>query len=222
MDLSKISLRALGMLACLTVVLCSAHAQYRASIQGVVTDPQGSVVSDATVALKNLETGQTLTATTNESGIYNFNGLPPSQYSLTIEKAGFKKKVLDDVGVIAEQANAVNVQLEVGQISDTVTVNGNSTPLIDTETSSLSGTVIVRRSKNCHPLDAIPFSCCSSRPEPLAMVPNQPAAERQICLLPPSAAPAALTAFLRQRTAGKLWRAVRATVRTTTPSTAWA
>ena len=141
MDLSKISLRALGMLACLTVVLCSAQAQYRASIQGVVTDPQGSAISGATITLKNLETGQILTATTNENGIYNFNGLPPSQYALTLEKEGFKKKVLDEVGVIAEQANAVNVQLEVGQISETVTVNGNSTPLIDTETSSLSGTV---------------------------------------------------------------------------------
>lgn len=141
MDLFKISLRALGMLACLSVVLCSVHAQYRASIQGVVTDPQGSAVSSATVTLKNLETGQILTATTNESGIYNFNGLPPSQYALTVEKVGFKKKVLDHVGVIAEQANAVNVQLEVGQNSETVTVNGNSTPLIDTETSSLSGTV---------------------------------------------------------------------------------
>src|SRR6202022_3128480 len=54
---------------------------------------------------------------------------------------GFKKKVLEDVGIIAEQANAVNVQLEVGQVTDTVTVNGDSTPLIDTETANLSGTV---------------------------------------------------------------------------------
>src|ERR1700719_1847609 len=114
MDLFKASLRALGMLACMTVVLCSAHAQYRASIQGVVTDPQGSVVSGATVTLKNLDTNQTLTATTNDNGIYNFNALPSSKYSLTVEKAGFKQKVLDNVGVIPEQANALNIQLEVG------------------------------------------------------------------------------------------------------------
>src|SRR5260370_8762856 len=61
MDLFKKSLRVLGMLACMTVVLCSAHAQYRASIQGVVTDPQGSAVSGATLTLKNLDTNQTLT-----------------------------------------------------------------------------------------------------------------------------------------------------------------
>jgi hypothetical protein len=121
--------------------MCSARAQYRASIQGVVTDPQGSAVSGATVTLTNLDTNQTLTATTDDSGIYNFNALPPSKYSLSVEKAGFKKKVLDTVGVIAEQANALNLQLEVGVISETVTVNGDSTPLIDTETANLSGTV---------------------------------------------------------------------------------
>jgi hypothetical protein len=141
MNVLKISLRALGLLACLAVVLCSAHGQYRASIQGVVTDSQGAVVSGATITLQNLETGQSLTATTNENGIYNFNGLPPSRYSLTVEKAGFKKKVLGDVGVIAEQANAVNIQLEVGEVTQTVTVTGNSTPLIDTETSNGGGTV---------------------------------------------------------------------------------
>src|SRR4029077_2476608 len=118
MNGSKISQRALGILVCLTLVLCSAHAQYRASIQGVITDPQGGVVSAATVTLTNHETGQTLTTTTDENGIYNFSGLAPSPYTLTVEKAGFKKKVLEDVGVIAEQANAVNIQLVVGEASD--------------------------------------------------------------------------------------------------------
>src|SRR5579872_2871064 len=141
MIVSRISLRALGMLACLTLAACSAHAQYRASIQGVVTDPQGAAVSGATVTLKNLETSQTLIATTDDSGIYNFNALPPSKYSLTVEKAGFKKKFLENVGVIADQANALNVQVEVGQVTESVTVNGDSTPLIDTETANLSGTV---------------------------------------------------------------------------------
>jgi len=121
--------------------MCSAHAQYRASIQGVVTDPQGELVSGASVTLKNLDTNETLTATTDENGIYNFNALPPSKYSLAVEKTGFKRKVLDNLGVIAEQANAVNIQLEVGQIAETITVNGDSTPLIDTETANLSGTV---------------------------------------------------------------------------------
>jgi len=126
---------------CLSVSAAAVLAQYRASIQGVVTDPQGAVASGVTVTLTNLETNQSLTATTNENGIYNFNALPPSKYSLAVEKTGFKKKVLDNVGIIPEQANAVNIQLEIGQVTESVTVSGDSTPLLDTETSNLQGTV---------------------------------------------------------------------------------
>jgi len=141
MTLSKLALRGIILLVPMIFVLSTAHAQYRASIQGVVTDPQGAAVSGATVTLKNLETNQTLTATTDDSGIYNFNALPPSRYSLTVDKTGFKKQVLENVGLIADQANALNLQLEIGQVAETVTVNGDSTPLIDTETANLSGTV---------------------------------------------------------------------------------
>jgi len=141
MDLFKISLRVLGLLACMTVVLCSAHGQYRGSIQGVVTDPQGGAVSGATVTLKNLDTNQTLTATTDANGIYNFNALPPTKYSVTVEKEGFKKKILDNLGIIPEQANAVNIQLDLGVISESVTVSGDSTPLMDTQTASINGVV---------------------------------------------------------------------------------
>jgi len=141
MTVSKFALRALGILVCLTFVVCSANAQYRASIQGVVTDPQGAAVSGAAVTLKNLDTNQVLTATTDGNGIYNFNALAPTKYSLTVEKAGFKKKILDNLGIIPEQANAVNIQLDLGVISESVTVSGDSTPLIDTETASINGVV---------------------------------------------------------------------------------
>src|SRR5712664_2411143 len=134
MSLSKLSLRAIPLLACAVFFAAAAHAQYRASIQGVVTDPQGAVVSGATLTLKNLDTNQTLTTTTDDNGIYNFNALPSSKYSLTIEKTGFKKRVIENVGLIAEQANALNIQLEVGQVTESVSVMGHPTPLIDTET----------------------------------------------------------------------------------------
>src|SRR5207253_8194137 len=141
MRLLKNFVRAIAFSVCILSMGVAAHAQYRASIQGVVTDPQGAVVSGATLTLKNLQTNQTLTATTDENGIYNFNALPPNQCSLAVEKAGFKKRVLDNVSVIAEQANALNIQLEVGDVTQSITVSGDSTPLIDTETASLSGTI---------------------------------------------------------------------------------
>jgi hypothetical protein len=133
----------LRVLALLSVcfLLTAAHAQYRASIQGVVTDPQGAVVPGATLALTDKETNRTLTTTSDGSGIFNFNALPPSRYTLTVEKSGFKKKTLDDVAIIAEQANALNVQLDLGQSSETVTVSADTLPAIDTQTAQVTGTV---------------------------------------------------------------------------------
>src|ERR1700683_3251466 len=86
------------------------QAQYRASIQGVVTDPTGAVVSGATVTLTDTGTNQKLTTVTSSSGVYSFNALPPNVFALSVEKAGFKKKALSDVHIVPEQANALNVQ----------------------------------------------------------------------------------------------------------------
>src|SRR5260221_14419228 len=141
MSVYRISLRFVLSLACISLFVFSAHAQYRASIQGVVTDPAGSAVGGATVTLTNEETNQLLTTATNDEGVYNFNSLPPSHFTLTIEKTGFKKKVVQGDAVISEQANSVSITLEVGQAAETLTVSGDSVPLIDTETANLTGTV---------------------------------------------------------------------------------
>ncbi len=134
-------LRTVSIAVCIVLSTVMAHAQYRASIQGVVTDAQGAVVPGATLTLTDKDNNHRLTAATNDGGIYNFSALPPDHYSLTVEKTGFKKKVLDNLGVIAEQANAINVELEVGAGNETVTVSGTEVPLIDTETAQVSGTV---------------------------------------------------------------------------------
>lgn len=132
-----------GLLLAIVCILLasSAKAQFRASIQGVVTDPQGAVVPGVAVTLVNTETGQVATSTTTGQGIYNFNALPPSRFSLTAEKSGFQKKVLLDVQLIPEQANALNIQLSVGVSTETVTVSGTGVPPMDTETASISGTI---------------------------------------------------------------------------------
>lgn len=164
MNLSKRFIRVVVFSVCALFLGAAAHGQYRASIQGVVTDPQGATVSGATVTLTNHETDQTLTTTTNDAGIYNFSGLGPSQYTLTIEKAGFKKKILNDVAVIAEQANALNVQLDVGDVATSVTVSGDSTPLIDTETSNLSATVDAKEFQSLPSFGRDPFQLLQLAP----------------------------------------------------------
>src|SRR5690242_389967 len=97
-----------------------AHAQYRGSIQGVVTDQQGAVVPGATVTLKSQETNREWQAKTNTDGVYNFVELGPSRYSLTVEMGGFKTYTATDVQIISEQSNAFNVHLEVGTAGETV------------------------------------------------------------------------------------------------------
>jgi hypothetical protein len=127
------------MLLALSVV--PAHAQYSASLQGTVADPQGALVPGAQLTLTDSETNRSVTATTTEAGTFSFNELAPSTYTLAITRDGFKKKVLDGIHILAEQANALNVVLEIGGSTETVTVDASQTPTIDTATGSISGTI---------------------------------------------------------------------------------
>jgi len=130
--------------ATLSVFLLSAvfaQAQYRTSIQGVVTDPSGAVIPGATLTLTNPATGEKQVRTSNDAGVYNFNALAVARFRLEVEKDGFQKKVIDNLELIPEQANAVNVQLDVGATSQTVNVDAEAAPLLQTETASVNGVV---------------------------------------------------------------------------------
>jgi len=129
----------LAIFACLSASV--SQAQFRTSIQGVVTDPTGAVIPGATLTLKNLSTNETITRTSGADGVYNFNALPADHFVLTAGKDGFQKKVLDQVQLIAEQPNGINIQLEPGAASTTVTVNGDAIPAIDTQTANTSRTI---------------------------------------------------------------------------------
>jgi len=125
---------------CSVVFLSSAQAQYRASLRGTVTDPQGAAVSGTKVTLLDTNTGRSLVSTSDANGIYQFNALPPAPYRLTAEAQGFKQKVLENVVIIPEQPNGLDLQLEVGAAQETVTVSG-TTQALDTETATISGTI---------------------------------------------------------------------------------
>lgn len=122
-------------------VLPVAEAQYRAGIQGTVTDSTGAAVEGATVTVTSIETGISKQATSDASGVYTVPALAPGRYTLLVEKQGFKKKTVEDVQVAAEQLNSVNVTLEVGAVTESVTVNASELPVIDTSTGTLSGTL---------------------------------------------------------------------------------
>jgi hypothetical protein len=135
----------------------STFAQYRAGIQGSVLDSQGDTINAATVTLTNKETGRVVTVTTDASGVFNFLSLAPGKYSISASATGFKKKELSDITVSAEQIQSVNVTMEVGDISQSVTVNGDVTPPIDTETGQISGTLDAKAIQNLPSLGRDPF-----------------------------------------------------------------
>lgn len=113
-----------------------ASAQFKAALQGTVTDSSGGLVADATVTLTNKETGQTQTATTSSEGFYRFSGLAPGLYSVSAEKANFKKGIVDDLRIAAEVLQGVDIVLTAGVISETVTVTAESAG-IETEDANI-------------------------------------------------------------------------------------
>src|ERR1700722_468672 len=119
----------------------AAHAQFRASIQGTVTDTTGAVIPGANLTLTDTDTNHPITATSNASGVYNFNALPPDHFTLVIDAKGFKSQTIKDVRLTPEQANACNVQLEIGESTTTITVSGDAIAPLETATASTSGVV---------------------------------------------------------------------------------
>jgi len=80
----------------LLLFLGSANAQFKAGIQGTVTDSGGGLVPDAKITLLNTETAKTQETTTGAEGFYRFSGLAPAKYKLTVEKAGYKQAVFNE------------------------------------------------------------------------------------------------------------------------------
>jgi len=118
----------------------TAEAQFKASVQGTVTDTAGAIVAGAAVTLTNTETNQTETTTASDGGFYRFSGLAPGLYTVTVEKEGFKKRVINDVKVDAESIKGVDVQLEAGVITEVVTVTAENVGL-ETEDPNIRKTI---------------------------------------------------------------------------------
>jgi len=136
------AVRVSSVFVCVILSAVMAHAQFRTSIQGVVTDSTGAVVPGATLTLTNPATGETQVRTSSDEGVFNFNALAASaKFRLVAEKQGFQKKVIDNLSLVPDQPNAVNVELGVSASAETVTVNADAAPLLDTETASVSGVV---------------------------------------------------------------------------------
>ena len=115
------------------------------SVRGTVRDPQGNLVSGATVTITDVERNFSRTQTTSEDGTYVFSSLTPSTYTLQVEAAGFKRLAVTDVKALVDTALTQDVALEVGAVSETVNVtSGNDAPL-NTNDASIGNTFESRR-----------------------------------------------------------------------------
>jgi hypothetical protein len=96
------------------------------TITGVVKDPTGAVVAGATVTVKNEATGQTFTATTDGEGVFRTQMLAAGNYTVTVDAAGFKRFAMSGVRVGPVRPAHVSATLDVGGVSETVTVTAKS------------------------------------------------------------------------------------------------
>jgi hypothetical protein len=130
------------LLAFLLLMMAPAlQAQFGGSLTGTVTDQSGAVIPGATVKLANPATQATKTATTNDTGFYTFNELAPGNYTVTVTASGFKAQDFTNVAVTAEQPRGLDVKMTAGGASETVTVNGNQTPILNTSDAQVSSTI---------------------------------------------------------------------------------
>jgi hypothetical protein len=149
--------RPIWILTCLLAALVSVPVQVQAQVSvtatvtGFVTDPSGAYVPGASVTIVNTETGFTRSAETFSDGAYTFPGLPIGTYELTVTKAGFRTYKRSGLTLDVSQVLGVNVELQLGDISQAVEVTAQAT-LLQTETSS-QGQVVEQRRLADLPLD---------------------------------------------------------------------
>ncbi len=149
-----------ALLLAVSLLLVSAGALYAQTatgeVNGVVTDPQGAVVPEASVKLINQATRIETTRSANAAGQFLFVNVQPGVYVLRVEKQGFKSSETPAFDVGVNQARTLNVQLDVGAVAETVEVRAEAA-LVESTSTEL-GSVIHQRVVNDLPLNGRNFT----------------------------------------------------------------
>ena len=131
----------------LLFLLTFAHAafgQTGGTITGLISDPAGAVIANAPVEAKNAATGVVATAATSATGNYVFGALPAGSYEISATVPGFKKYSRTGITVQQLQTTRVDIALEIGASTESVTVNADA-PLLKTESGDVSHNVTTDR-----------------------------------------------------------------------------
>ena len=126
---------------------CGGGARFqsdRGTITGTVADPAGAVVANAPIQAKNLGTGVEYASATSTTGNYTLLQLPPGDYQVTVSVPGFKKYTRSGLTVEVAQTLRIDIALEVGSATESVTVT-ESASLLKTESGELSHNVDVKK-----------------------------------------------------------------------------
>jgi hypothetical protein len=145
---STVFLKSLGLIfiALLLVPNVAFGQAGTSTVGGIVTDPKGQVVAGASVTLTNTGTNTSRTTTTNDVGKYSFEFVQPGDYRVEVEATNFKKSVLNDVHALVANSTTADVQLEIGQVTETVTVSASaSDQLINREDATLGNTFVPKQ-----------------------------------------------------------------------------
>ncbi len=145
-------LRAFSFAALIFVGTASVSASPVGGISGTVKDPSGALVPGVKIQLINSSTNARLSTTTNANGEFQFVQLAPASYSLEAESSGFKKTAVASVLVEVDQVTHLELQLELGSLSESVKVEAVA-PLLENDKSTLSS-VVDNRTIASMPLNA--------------------------------------------------------------------
>ncbi len=125
-------------LLCLVSFAAGAYAQSgNATLNGTVADATGAVVPNVHVKVTNTATGVSRIVDTTSAGLYVVTPLIPGDYKIETTAAGFKTEVVNDVKLVIDEVARVDIKLEVGSASQTMTVTGEAVALLQTTESSV-------------------------------------------------------------------------------------
>src|SRR5688572_26518675 len=127
-------------LAILLSALSLTAQEFRATLQGTVQDPSKAVIAGAELTLRNTDTAVERKTSADAEGHYLFQFVAPGNYSLTTRASGFKTDIRDAIKLSLSENVRLDVDLAVGQTTETITVTG-AVSTVQTESSSLGSVV---------------------------------------------------------------------------------
>jgi Carboxypeptidase regulatory-like domain len=146
-----------GMAFLMLIAMSNSEAQVSTgTISGTVKDSSGAAVPQARVVARSVETGQERVVGTDAVGIYAIPDLQAGQYSIIVSHDGFKTTTLPNIELQVAQRATLDPVLQVGSVSEQVTVSTATAPLLNTQTSSL-GQVVDTKTVATMPLNGRNF-----------------------------------------------------------------